>query len=234
MIPIKDDNPTRTFPFFTVVLIAANLFVYFYQLSLGAAGERAFVWKLGLVPDRLFHPDSYPRFGVPTAAVPEYLTVLTSMFIHGGFFHLAGNMLYLWIFGNNIEDDLGHMRFLLFYLFCGVFASLFHAALSLGSSVIPMVGASGAISGVLGAYMVRFPGARVYVIIWFFFLLRIVAVPALVVLGIWFLMQLLSGAQSLGVGGGGIAWFAHIGGFLVGAFIMSKVKKRRKARIRIM
>jgi membrane associated rhomboid family serine protease len=238
MIPIKDDNPTRTFPFFTLVLIAANVFVYFYQLFEGDL----IIWRLGLIPDRLFHPGSYPKdvlirsgsyLRLPNAAIPEYLTVLTSMFIHGGFFHLAGNMLYLWIFGNNIEDDFGHIRFLLFYIFCGAFASLFHAVLSFASG-IPMVGASGAISGVLGAYMVRFPGARVHVVIWFFFLLRIIPVPALVVLGLWFLMQLLSGASSLGIEGGGVAWFAHIGGFLIGAFLMSQVKKRRKARIKIM
>jgi len=144
------------------------------------------------------------------------LTVFSSMFMHGGIFHLAGNMLYLWIFGNNIEDKLGHVRFIIFYLFCGVVGSYSHAFTE-PDSLIPMVGASGAISGILGAYLLLFPRAGVYTIIFLGFFMQIVKIPALIVIGFWALMQIMNGLLSAGImKGGGVAWFAHLGGFLVG------------------
>jgi membrane associated rhomboid family serine protease len=147
------------------------------------------------------------------------------MFLHGGFMHLIGNMLYLWIFGNNIEDAMGHLRFVLFYLVCGVAAAMSHALTDAGS-VVPMIGASGAISGVLGAYLLLYPRAHVLVLIPLGFFMRLMYVPAGFVLGLWFLLQLISGSVSVGQGGGGVAWFAHVGGFLAGMILVGFFKHR--------
>jgi membrane associated rhomboid family serine protease len=218
MIPLYDQNPTRTFPIFTVTLIGANIATFLYQLSLGPQVVQL-VESYGMIPYELTHfRDVGPRIGIPVQ-----MTVFTSMFLHGGLLHVAGNMLYLWIFGNNIEDALGHGRFIVFYLVCGILASLTHALVE-PNSRIPAIGASGAISGVLGAYLFLYPRARVMTLIVFFYFIRLVPIPAVVVLGFWFLLQVMNSAQSA-PGGAGVAYFAHIGGFVAGFILILLVKK---------
>jgi membrane associated rhomboid family serine protease len=207
MIPIRDENPTRRVPVVTIALIAINAAVFLYQFIQLPDAQREFVYTFGAIPlllTRDFH--LLPQF--PT----HWPSLISSMFLHGGFLHLGGNMLYLWIFGNNIEDHLGRVRFVFFYVLCGIVAALTHT-LSDITSAVPMIGASGAISGLLGAYLLLYPRANVVVLIWFFFFLRFIRIPAFIVLGLWFVMQLpgtLTGASS------GIAFFAHIGGFIFG------------------
>ncbi len=199
--PYKDDNPAILTPFVTYGIIAINIFVFFFQLSIelnSTANAQSFIYHYGLVPNDF-----------------TFISLFTSMFMHGGFAHILGNMWFLWIFGDNIESLLGHFRYALFYLTCGVGAALTQILFN-PSSTIPMVGASGAIAGVLGAYMILYPKARVHVFVFFIFITTI-QVPAQIVLGLWFLMQLSNGLDSLGVNlSGGVAWFAHIGGFIVG------------------
>ncbi|HIC90752.1 MAG TPA: rhomboid family intramembrane serine protease [Syntrophaceae bacterium] len=220
MIPLKDDVPSRTFPFVTIGIIILNVLVYLYQASLGYHGQEIFVRQMGAIPFEITHIiDIDPRSSVP---IP--LTVLTYMFMHGGFLHLLGNMLYLWIFGDNVEDSLGHIRFVLFYLFCGVMAALIHI-LSDVNSLSPMVGASGAIAGVLGAYFLLYPKANVLTLVIFFLFIRTIKIPAILFLGLWFLIQILNiGSASP------VAWYAHIGGFICGilfiAFFIPKGKTR--------
>ena len=230
MIPIKDDNPTHHIPLVTICLILLNVAVFVYQSMLGAEAQ-AFIFRLGAIPWEIVHFREYP--GLPPAyrsSLPNVLTLFSSMFVHGGLVHLLGNMLYLWIFGDNVEALMGHARFLLFYLMCGLVAALTHVIIEPGSTV-PMVGASGAISGVLGAYFIRFPRARVHVLIFFFFFIRVIYVSALFVLGFWFVMQLFNGFGSLGASGGGVAWFAHIGGFLAGLLLVFLFEKSERVRI---
>ena len=231
MIPIKDDNPTYTFPAVTVFLILVNIAVHAYQWTLGPEAQ-AFIYRLGAIPWEITHFRELVRLPVDFRSnVPNILTLFTSMFIHGGLLHLLGNMLYLWIFGDNVEALVGHARFFVFYISCGLIAALCHIIIDPNSS-IPMVGASGAISGVLGAYFLRFPRARVHVVIFFFFFIRVVRVSALFVLGLWFIMQVFSGLGSLGIGGtGGVAWFAHIGGFVAGIILIFPFEKKERVRI---
>ena len=219
MIPLKDDIPSFRRPYITVGLIIANVLVFFYQLFQGPYFEH-FIVKYGAIPYEIIHAQELtPELGTP---IP--LTLFTAMFLHGGLLHLGGNMLYLWIFGDNVEDKLGHLRFFIFYILSGLAGSLAHVITSPGSQV-PMVGASGAIAGVLGAYMIRFPQARIWTLIFFGFFFRAVRIPALIVLGFWFILQLLYGLPSLGAQGGGVAWFAHIGGFLAGILLFKVMKK---------
>ena len=214
MIPIRDENPTRLKPVVTVGIIVANVAVYAFQFMLPLPDQERFVYVFGSIP-ALVTRDFLLLPSLPA----HWATLFTSMFVHGGLFHLGGNMLYLWIFGNNIEDHLGHVRFVFFYLVCGLTAGLSHVVAD-PASTVPMVGASGAISGVLGAYLLLYPRARVQVLVWFFFFVRFVYVPAFLVLGIWFIMQL-TGVLGSGYNGqGGIAWFAHIGGFLAGMILV--------------
>lgn len=222
MIPIRDYNPSRRTPWVNHGLLALNVAVFVYQLALLArGGEAAFatlVTELGLVPDHLLSPDTWAA-----AAIPAPLTLFTSMFVHGGLFHLAGNMLYLWVFGDNVEDAMGHTRYLAFYLLCGLAA----AALQVGvapASDIPMVGASGAIAGVLGAYLVLFPGAQVLTLVFIVVFARMMVLPAVLLLGIWFALQLWSAASG---DSAGVAWYAHIGGFLAGVGLVPVLSKRR-------
>jgi membrane associated rhomboid family serine protease len=210
MIPLRDENPTRRPAIITVALIVANCAVFLFQVTRPLEVQQWITYNFGAIPLLLVRD----VFLLPQPP-GHWLTLFSSMFLHGGFFHLAGNMLYLWIFGNNVEDHLGHLKFLVFYLLCGVAAALTHT-LAESQSTVPMIGASGAISGILGAYLVLYPRARVVTMIWFFFFLRFVRVPAFIVLGLWFLMQL---PGALG-GSGGIAWFAHIGGFVFGLLII--------------
>jgi len=218
MIPLHDDNPTERTPVVTIAWIAICVLVFFYQASLPAGSGETFVFQYGAIPALVFGEADLPEMGV---AIPAYATLITSMFLHGGWMHLIGNMLYLWVFGNNIEDVMGHAKYVVFYLTCGILAALSHA-LTDPSSPIPMVGASGAISGVLGAYILLFPRARVLVIMPG---LGTTRVPAGIVLGMWFVMQLLSGGMSVGSQGGGVAFFAHIGGFLAGMALIGLFKR---------
>lgn len=217
MIPLRDENPTQRPAVVTVALIIANAAVFLVQVTRPPDVQQWIAYNFGAIPLLLVR-DAFLLPQPPS----HWVTLLSSMFLHGGLFHLAGNMLSLWIFGNNVEDHLGHLKFLGFYLLCGVAAALTHTLAEI-SSPVPMIGASGAISGILGAYLILYPRARVVTMIWFFFFLRFVRVPAFIVLGLWFLMQL---PGALG-GSGGIAWFAHIGGFVFGLLIVLLFGGRR-------
>jgi membrane associated rhomboid family serine protease len=207
MIPLKDDIPTSRTAVVTVGLIAANVLVFLWQMAVGMHWS---VWAYGAVPYEVWTGRDVP----PQSAVGPPFTVLTSMFLHGGWAHLAFNMLFLWVFGNNVEDALGRGRFLLFYLLCGIAAAAGQIVLS-GPQLVPMVGASGAIAGVLGAYLILFPRARVLTVVPIFVVLQFIWLPASVFLLVWFAVQLLSSSVG-GQTGGGVAWFAHVGGFLAG------------------
>ena len=205
MIPLRDVIPSRTTPYVTVTLIVLNGVVFGYEFLLGK-GVQEFIYLFGLVPAEFSWP-----------------TVFTSMFLHGGLMHAGGNMLYLWIFGDNVEDRIGHGRFVVFYLLCGVAAALAQTWMS-PDSVVPMVGASGAIAGVMGAYFVLYPKSRIVTLLPFIIFFQVIEVPAIVFLGIWFLMQFVSGLGSLAVTSadgaarmaGGVAFWAHVAGFAAG------------------
>jgi len=227
MIPLRDDNPSRTVPFVTRAIIAVNVAVFLYEASLGPA-VRSFVFDWGLVPQRL----TGVLLGMEPPGAP-LVTLGTSMFLHGGWVHLLGNMWYLWIFGDNVEDRFGHGRFLAFYLAAGVVSALLHTFVNPGS-VFPTVGASGAIAGVLGAYAVLYPRARVLTLVPLIIVFQVVSLPALLVLGLWFVVQFFSGALALGAGsGGGVAWWAHIGGFAFGMLLASFARRERPSRARV-
>ena len=219
MIPLHDDNPTEITPVVTYTVIGLCVLAFLWQISLGRIGGERIVYSLGLIPAVFFHAAALPD---EMTIVPPATTLLTSMFLHGGFMHLAGNMLYLWIFGNNVEDSMGHGRFIAFYLLCGVAAGLAQALMDPGSE-IPMIGASGAISGVLGAYLLLYPHARVLVIVPLGLLSTLMRLRAIWVLGFWFVMQLLLSAFS-GSQQGGVAFFAHIGGFIAGMALIPLFK----------
>jgi len=219
LIPYKDDNPSRTLPFVTLLIIALNISVFILEL-LSSRDSQYLVYAYGAIPKDIlsFHSDQ---------PIPALFTVFTAMFMHGGLLHIGGNMLYFWIFGNNIEDRLGHLRFILFYVFCGVLAAYAHA-LSSPHSEIPMIGASGAISGVLGAYVLLFPTARVHTIVFFGFFFQVIRIPALIVIGFWAIIQFVSGLITQGIlHQGGTAWFAHVGGFLAGLLTIKLWLPRR-------
>jgi membrane associated rhomboid family serine protease len=221
LIPLRDDNPTRSTPVVSYGIIGACVLVYLWQATLGPSAGQAAVYALGLVPAVLLQGASLPP---EIALIPPTATVFTSMFLHGGWLHLIGNMLYLWIFADNIEDSMGHGRFIVFYLLCGIAAALAQALPAPGSE-IPMVGASGAISGVLGAYLILHPRAHVLVLVPLGFFSQITRLPAVLVLGLWFLLQLISeiGAPL----GAGVAFRAHIGGFMAGMALIPFFKYRR-------
>ena len=222
MIPLRADHPTTIRPILCISFITINVLVFLHQLSLGPELAQLFVYRYGAIPAVLFGQETLP----PEASVlPPVMSLFTSMFLHGGLMHVGGNMLYLWIFGNNIEDIMGHERFLIFYLLTGLLAAMSHAVLDAGS-VVPMIGASGAISGVLGAYLLIYPHAQVLVLIPFGFFSRMIYIRAGWVLGFWFLMQIFSGGMSIGQKGGGVAWFAHIGGFIAGMLLVGFFKRR--------
>ncbi|HET7218554.1 MAG TPA: rhomboid family intramembrane serine protease [Vicinamibacterales bacterium] len=211
MFPVADVIPSRTRPTVTIAIIALNALAFLFELTLSERELQLFVLNYGVVP-----------------AAFSWVSVVTSMFLHGGWLHFLGNMLYLWIFGDNVEDRLGHLPYLLFYLLCGAAAALGQAALQ-PYSLVPMVGASGAIAGVMGAYFVLFPHSRVITAVFIFFFFDLVEIPAIFFLGIWFFMQFFSGVGSLGsdAAEGGVAFFAHVAGFAVGA--IAGVLWRRRA-----
>ena len=211
MIPISDENPTRLTPFVTWAIIFACVVTFLWQLMFSQSDGEALFSSLGFVPRNLFDSAvTETVYGIPW----PWLTLLTSMFLHGGFLHLGGNMLYLWIFGNNVEDAMGHGRFLIFYLACGIAAALSEGIVN-PHSALPMVGASGAISGVLAAYVLIYPRARVTVIIPLGILLYPTKISAFYVIGFWFVLQLLNGVGTT-PGAPGTAWWAHVGGFAAG------------------
>jgi membrane associated rhomboid family serine protease len=210
-IPLRDDNPTARIPYITVLLLGLNVLVFVFQVF-SPSGLEYYVLRMGAIPYEITHFTSLPIPNVPR--LPPPLTLLTAMFLHGSIFHLLGNMLYLWIFGNNIEDYLGSFRFILFYLLSGLGASLTHIIFNPNSQV-PMIGASGAIAGILGAYLILYPRANVLTLVFLFFFIRIVPIPAAIVLGFWFLLQIMNVGM-----GGGVAWWAHIGGFVVGILLI--------------
>ncbi len=221
MVPIRDDNPTRSTAYVTYGLIIINVLVFFYEASLMGPRLESFFNTWAIVPDEL----TASLAGSPTySPAGEALTLVTSQFLHGGLLHLGGNMLYLWIFGNNVEDEMGHVRFLIFYLLCGTFAGLAQYLFA-ADSTVPSLGASGAIAGVLGAYIMRFPQVRILTVVPLFVLLFPLRIPAIVFLGIWFVQQAFYGLASLGapanigMESGGIAYWAHAGGFVVGAVL---------------
>ena len=225
LLPLKDMNPTERRPVVTIALIAINVAVFIYQISLGRYGH-AFIASFGATPYEIIHTEDLVGvvgYGINVAHYPGpkliHLTLFTSMFLHGGFWHLGGNMLYLWIFGNNVEDILGPAKFLLFYFICGLAAHALHIA-SDPSSVIPTVGASGAISGLMGAYLIAYPRARVLTLVFLFFFIRLAVIPASFIIIWWFVIQFIFGMSSLGGTGGGTAWFAHIGGFIAGIILI--------------
>lgn len=224
MIPLRDINPRYSTPFVTILLIVANVLVFLFQVSLGPQVGEQFAFVYGMVPARIEWAIARPDITLGDALVP----LLTSIFLHGGWLHLTGNMWFLWVFGDNVEDRLGHFRYLAFYLICGVGAGVVHTMFNLGSA-IPAVGASGAISGVLGAYLMLFPGTRVVTLIPLFVFFFTVELPAIILLGYWFLIQALSGVASLGARpSGGVAWWAHIGGFALGFLLVRMFRPSRR------
>jgi membrane associated rhomboid family serine protease len=223
MIPIRDKNPTQRFPFITILLIVMNIAAFAYEFTLGPNLE-TFLAHYSAVPiqiSKVLHGDAMNPLIL--------LTLVTSLFLHGGWLHLGGNMLYLWIFGDNVEDKLGHFRFLFFYIICGIAASSLHIYFDPQSN-IPTIGASGAISGVLGAYLLMFPKAKVVTLIPIFIFIQIAELPAFLILGFWFVLQFFNGILSLKfstAGIGGVAWWAHVGGFVMGLVLVLPFRKYR-------
>lgn len=222
MIPLHDDNPTTLKPLVTVTLIVLCGLAFLWELSLPGQMKQQMIYSLGVIPSVLLGDRTLPPGMQP---FPAELTIFTSMFLHAGFMHLIGNMLYLWIFGNNVEDVMGHGRFIIFYLVCGLAAAMTQSLL-MPSSTIPMIGASGAVSGVLGAYLLLFPRARILVIVPIGIFLQAFQLPAGLVLGFWFVIQLISSGLSRPGEGGGVAFFAHLGGFIAGMILIPFFKRR--------
>ena len=224
LFPLYDENPTKSIPWITLLLILINVLVFIYELSLQSAGKLQQLFQTAaLIPYEITNlaklTSDVPNIGI--------LAVFTSMFMHGGWLHIIGNMWYLWIFGNNVEDTLGHAKYLLFYLLCGIGGGIGHI-LSQPYSQVPTVGASGAIAGVLAGYLIMFPTARVVTIVPIFIFLQIVKVPAILLIGLWFLIQIASGMGSLSTqASGGTAWFAHIGGFIAGVVLVLVLSRKK-------
>ncbi|MFQ5689671.1 MAG: rhomboid family intramembrane serine protease [Gemmatimonadota bacterium] len=224
MFPLRDENPTESLPVVTVLIIGLNVAVWLFVQQAGVG--QSFVDSLcrfGAIPGEItgmLREGQAVRLGPYPCPVGglRWETVLTSMFLHGGWMHLIGNMWFLWVFGNNIEDAMGHLRYLLFYLLAGAFAAAAHI-LSAASSPVPTVGASGAISGIMGAYLVLYPRVRVDTLLFFFVFIRVIPLPAWVLLGYWFLLQVLMGASGPGAAGGVAVW-AHVGGFVTGVLLI--------------
>lgn len=217
MFPLRDSEQSASTPFVTVGLILVNLLAFFYELSLDDFSLHHFLTEWGMVPRNF-----------------EFADIFTSMFLHGGWMHVIGNIWFLWIFGDNIEDILGHSQYLVFYLLCGLVGGLLHVAFN-PNSAVPAIGASGAISGVMGAYLMRFPRSRIHTLIFFFIFATTLEVPALLMIGYWFVVQLFSGFGHLAMAAGdhgGTAWFAHIGGFVAGMVLIRILPTRPSGRVR--
>jgi membrane associated rhomboid family serine protease len=221
-LPLRDDNPITITPAVTWVLIAVNVLVFLYQVSLGPIAGQTLVFQFGAIPAAIFGQWNLPA---DVAMVPPAMSLFTGIFLHGSWMHLIGNMWFLWIFGNNIEEAMGHLRFIAFYLLCGLLASLTHI-FAYPDSIIPTIGASGAIAGALGAYITLYPRARVWTLIFLVFIIRLIYIPAWVVLGGWIFLQFLNGSMSaVTQNSGGIAFWAHVGGFMAGVLLVGLFKK---------
>lgn len=244
MIPVGDTIRSRSFPYVNLAIIILNLIVFIYELSLGGESRDQFLCDWGEVPraivDFLFPPDRVEQgigpcgFYSSEQEADVLLSPFTSMFLHAGWLHILSNMLFLWIFGDNVEDALGHVRYLFFYLVCGLGAAAAHIFFN-ADDLIPAVGASGAIAGVMGAYLVLYPRANIAVVIPFLILFGAFYVPAIFLIGLWFLLQLMSGIASIGYatgGEGGVAWWAHIGGFVVGMLLITLFRPQRRSQYR--
>lgn len=224
MIPLKNLRPRERFPAVTLGLVISNFVVFFYQLTLPPRALETFVLTYSLVPARVEMALAGSHFTLAQGLLPFF----TSMFLHAGWLHIIGNMWFLWLFGGNVEDRLGHFAYLGFYILCGLGAGIAQTLFSLGSTV-PSLGASGAIAGVLGAYIIFFPSSKILTLVTLFFWWFFARLPAILFIGLWFLVQFLSGVSSLGSrAGGGVAWWAHVGGFLLGMLLVSGM--RRKTR----
>ena len=220
MFPIKDDNPTELRPYVTCALIGLNILIFFYQIGLEENIRTSLILEYGFKPSQLFSNANSMNL-----KQSSLLTIFTSMFLHGGLFHLLGNMLFLWIYGNNVEDSMGHIKFLIFYLLCGLAASLLQAIVSFNSS-IPMIGASGAVSGVLSAYFLLYPKARVLTLVVLLIFITFIRIPAGLLIGFWFLSQIIN-AYFNDPNSPGVAWYAHVGGFLMGLLLIPFFKKKK-------
>ena len=227
MIPLKDDNPTQSKPIVTYYLIGICIVIFIIQLLSTSYRTGTFFYSYGLIPSVLL---GKLQLSENMYIIPSYLTVITSMFVHGGFMHLIGNMLYMWIFADNIEDDLGKIKFIIFYLLCGIGAAMAQVFSDINSQ-IPMVGASGAIGGILGAYLINYPKSKVLVLIPFGFFSQLIKIKAIYVLGFWFLLQFINSAFSSS-SGGGVAYAAHIGGFITGMILILFFNKKKKFKIK--
>src|SRR3989475_3013747 len=216
MIPLRDVIPSRTTPYITVTIILLNAVAWLVEISLPQNDLNQFLYVYGVVPAQF-----------------TWTTLVTSMFLHGSWMHVIGNMWYLWIFGDNVEDRLGHFPFLIFYLLSGIGAGIVHTIFN-ASTFIPSIGASGAIAGVLGAYMVSYPFARVLTLVPIFVFIQVIEIPALVVLGFWFIMQFFSGTAALttstNASSGGVAWWAHVGGFVIGIILVGLFPRKDRPR----
>jgi len=224
MIPLRDSNPSKTFPVVTIILIIINVVIFLFELSQWK-NLTEFLNYFALIPANYFN---LADKGI-SASIERFYPFITSQFLHGGWLHLIGNVWFLWIFGDNVEDRLGHGKFLFFYLLSGVAAGLTHVYTNPLSSA-PTVGASGAIAGVMGAYTILYPRAKVLTLVIFFYFIRFIELPAYIFLGVWFLIQFISGALAHAAGGAssGIAWWAHIGGFVVGVVLILLIPRKKK------
>ncbi|HEX3247345.1 MAG TPA: rhomboid family intramembrane serine protease [Chloroflexota bacterium] len=225
MIPLSDDPPRRSAPVVMIAIVLANIAMFLYELTLGDRALDQFFFSAGVIPSEYV---TGRNIGPPPPGGLIYLTLLTSMFMHGGFLHIASNMLYLWVFGDNVEDRFGHLGFLIFYLAAGVVASLTHIFMNMGSQ-IPSVGASGAIAGVLGAYLVMFPGASIRTLVFLGPFILLPRISAIFLIGFWFLSQAFAGLASLGATSeqtSGVAVWAHIGGFIAGIVLVPLFRRR--------
>ena len=226
-LPIKDDNPNSQTPIITWALIIICVLTFIWQSQLTQTESQITILSYGIIPAHLFGVGNFSEINPMITPVPAWMTIFTSMFLHGGFSHIMGNMWFLWVFGDNVEGVLGHAKYALFYILCGLAATISQLLINPESS-IPMVGASGAIAGVLGMYMIRFPNANVHVFAFIIIFFTTFRIPALFVLGFWFFNQLTSGLSSLGFDTtGGVAWFAHIGGFVAGVMLNQAFKHIR-------
>ncbi|MBP1721438.1 MAG: Rhomboid family protein [Deltaproteobacteria bacterium] len=217
MIPLKDTIPSRTFPAVNITLVVINCLVFLYELALGP-GLSPFIERYGIVPVRFFNAGMISDMIAP---------LFSFMFLHGGWLHVISNMLYLWIFGDNVEDRMGHFRYLVFYLMCGVASGLVQLFVA-PASRIPIVGASGAIAGVMGAYLLLYPFGRVVTLVFFFIFIDVVQIPAFFFLVFWFVLQFFSGAFATPGQEGGVAWWAHVGGFLCGLLMVFPLARRKR------
>ena len=223
MIPLRDENPSRSFPITNVLIIIVNVTIFIYQyIILSGKLSEYFLIRLSCIPYEITHMIDLN----PPNLIPPPFTILSSMFIHAGMLHLLSNMLFLWIFGDNVEDRLGHIRYFIFYVVCGIAGTLAHILFNIDSR-LPCVGASGAISGVMGAYVLLFPMARIKTLLILGIFIQIVNIPAFLMIGYWIFIQIIFGISEIGAKGGGIAWFAHIGGFITGFLLALSMKGSR-------